>query len=362
LVLASWTREGIRLDIVSVMAATMLASIDKIVEAGRLGSPSDPWDTNGLDDHADVGSLGMETLLIIGGSGLIGRKVAALASESFKVTATYREKKPKIPRVEFTVLHKERVEDGMALVRATKPAFVVDTAAAHNVDRCEEERDIAWQMNAGSTGALARVETDVGARYLFVSTDFVFDGRKGRYREEDVPRPVNYYGETKLAGEHAVLAATADHLVVRPSVIYGWDDKRLNFGTWVLSSARSGTPINVATDWIGSPTFADDLAAGIIRLLRVPDGGVYHLAGGDALSRYDFAVRLLRAFDLDPTIAHPVRTEELHLKAPRPADSSLSSAKAKRHRITLLTADDGIRAMKRQRGLDSFATPARFDP
>src|SRR5216684_5459671 len=77
LVLASWTREGIRLDIVSVMAATMLASIDKIVEAGRLGPPSDPWDTNGLDNHADVGSLGMETLLIIGGSGLIGSKVAA---------------------------------------------------------------------------------------------------------------------------------------------------------------------------------------------------------------------------------------------------------------------------------------------
>jgi dTDP-4-dehydrorhamnose reductase len=303
----------------------------------------------------------METLLVIGGSGLVGSKVAALASESFKVLATYREKKPKIPGVEFAVLHKERVDEGIALVRATKPAFVVDTAAAHNVDRCEEERDVAWQMNAGSTGALARVATDVGARYLFVSTDFVFDGRKGRYREDDVPRPVNYYGETKLAGEHAVLAATSENLVVRPSVIYGWDDRRLNFGTWVLSSGRAGTPINVATDWIGSPTFADDLAAGILRVLRVPDGGVYHLAGGDALSRYDFAVRLLKAFDLDPTMAHPVRTEDLHLKAARPADSSLSNTKAKRHRITLLTADEGIRAMKGQHGLEGFATPARSE-
>ena len=303
----------------------------------------------------------METLLVIGGSGLVGSKVAALASESFKVVATYREKKPKIPRVEYAVLHKERVEDGIALVRATKPTFVVDTAAAHNVDRCEEERDVAWQMNAGSTGALARVATDVGARYLFVSTDFVFDGRKGRYREEDVPRPVNYYGETKLAGEHAVLAATSENLVVRPSVIYGWDDRRLNFGTWVLGSARAGTPINVATDWIGSPTFADDLAAGILKILRVPNGGVYHLAGGNALSRYDFAIRLLKAFDLDPTIAHPVRADELHLKAPRPADSSLSNAKAKRNRIGLFTADEGITAMKGQRGLAGFASPARFE-
>jgi dTDP-4-dehydrorhamnose reductase len=290
----------------------------------------------------------VETLLIIGGSGLVGSKVAASASESFKVVATYREKEPKIPRVEFVVLHKERVEDGMALVRATKPAYVVDTAAAHDVDRCEEERDFAWQMNAGSTGALARVATDVGARYLFISTDYVFDGRKGEYREGDVPRPVNYYGETKLAGEHAVLAATADHLVVRSSVIYGWHERRQNFATWVLSSARAGTPINVARDWVGSPTFADDLAAGILRLLRVPDGGVYHLAGADALSRHEFAVRLLRAFDLDAAMARPVRREELPLKAPRPADTSLSSEKAKRHRIRLLPAEEGIQAMKAQ--------------
>jgi len=303
----------------------------------------------------------MDTLLVIGGSGLVGSKVAALASESFKVVATYREKKPKIPRVEWVVLQKERVEDGMALLRATRPAFVLDTAAAQNVDRCEEERDLAWQMNAGATGSLARVAADIRARYLFVSTDFVFDGRKGGYREEDVPRPVNYYGETKLAGEHAVLAATADHLVVRPSIIYGWDDRRLNFGTWVLGSVRAGTPINVATDWIGSPTFADDLAAGILRVLRLPDGGVYHLAGGDALSRYDFAVRLLKAFDLDAAMAHPVRTADLNLKAPRPANSSLVNAKAKRHRIPRLTADEGIRAMKGQRPLAGFATPTQFE-
>src|SRR3989442_7452725 len=180
----------------------------------------------------------METLLVIGGSGLVGGKVAALASESFKVVATHRGTKPKIPGVDFVELSKEHVDEGVALVRKTKPSAVVDTAAMHNVDRCEEERDLAWQVNAGSTGSLARVATDIGARYLFVSTDFVFDGTNGRYREQDVPRPVNHFGETKLAGEHAVLAATADHLVGRPGLLYGWDDTHLNFATWVLSSAR----------------------------------------------------------------------------------------------------------------------------
>ena len=302
----------------------------------------------------------METLLVLGGSGLLGGKVAALGSESFKVVATHRGAKPKIPGVDFVELSKEHVEEGMALVRKTKPSAVIDTAAMHNVDRCEEERDLAWQVNAGSTDSLARVAIDIGARYVFVSTDFVFDGRKGHYREQDVPRPVNYYGETKLAGEHATLAASGDHLVARPSVIYGWDDTRLNFATWVLSSAREGKPINVVTDWIGSPTFADSLAAGILQLLKVPDGGVYHLAGADGMSRYDFAVRLVNAFGLDLAMVKPVRSADLHMKAPRPADSSLSSVKAKRHRIAVLPADEGIEAMKEQRSLDSFVPPARF--
>ena len=249
----------------------------------------------------------------------------------------------------------------MALVRKTKPSAVIDAEAMNDVDRCEEERDLAWQVNAGSTGSLARVATDIGARYLFVSTDFVFDGTKGGYREQDVPRPVNHFGETKLAGEHAVLAATADHLVARPGLLYGWDDTDLNFATWVLSSARDGTPIDVATDWIASPTFADSLAAGILQLLKVPDGGVYHLAGADGMSQYDFAVRLVDAFGLDPKMVQPVRSAEFHLKAPRPANASLSSAKAKRHRIAVLPADQGIAAMKEQRSLDSFVPPKRFD-
>jgi len=248
----------------------------------------------------------------------------------------------------------------MALVRKTKPASVVDTAAMHNVDRCEDERELAWQVNAGSTGAIARVATDIGARYLFVSTDFVFDGQRGQYREEDVARPVNYYGETKLAGEHAALAASANNLVVRPSVIYGWDDTRLNFATWVLTKAREGKSINVVTDWIGSPTLADGLAASILRLLELPDGGVYHLAGAEAMSRHEFAVRLLKAFGLDPSLAKRVRSADLNMKAPRPPNSSLTSAKAKRHRIAVVSADEGIAAMKGQRSLDSFVPPARF--
>src|SRR3989440_10325198 len=98
----------------------------------------------------------METLLILGGSGLLGGKVAALASESFKVVVTHRGAKPKIPGVDFVELSKEHVEEGMALVRKTKPSAVIDTAAMHNVDRGEEERGLAGQVDGGSGGSAAR--------------------------------------------------------------------------------------------------------------------------------------------------------------------------------------------------------------
>jgi len=302
----------------------------------------------------------VDVLLIIGGSGLLGSKIAAAGRDRYKVIGTYRSVAPEIDGVAFVELCKERVEEGLALVRKVKPAVVIDTAAFHNVDMAEERRELAWQVNAGSTGSLARAATDLGARYLFVSTDFVFDGAKGHYAEDDVPRPVNHYGKTKLAGEEAVLAASAGHIVVRPSVIYGWDDTRLNFATWVLTSLRAGQSINVVTDWIGSPTLADGLAACILQLLSLPDGGIYHLAGADAISRYEFAVRLAKAFGPDDTLIKPVRSADLGMKARRPPDSSLTNNRAKRHRITVVAASDGIKTMKAQRSLESFVPPARF--
>ena len=302
----------------------------------------------------------MDSLLIIGGSGLVGSKVAARAAGSYRVVGTYRDVAPSIPGVEFVKAHKENLDESLTLLRQVKPAAVVDTAALHNVDKCEEDRDLAWRVNAGSTGTLASAANDLGARYLFVSTDFVFDGAKGNYAEGDRARPVNYYGETKLAGERATLAANPDHIVVRPSVIYGWDDTRLNFATWLLTSLRDKKGVNIVTDWIGSPTLADSLADAMVRLLAAKDGGVYHLAGKDAISRYDFAVRLAKAFDQDTTLIKPVTSKDMKMKAPRPPNSSLRNVRAKKLGLQTLGADEGIAAMKAQHGLESFVTPQRF--
>ncbi len=302
----------------------------------------------------------MDSLLVIGGSGLLGAKVVAKAHGKYKVTATHRSGAPVLKGVMFVELRKEDVDSGRALIRKVKPVAIVDTAALHNVDKCEEERDLAWKINAGATGSLAQTANDVGTRYLFISTDYVFDGLRGSYREDDLARPVNYYGETKLAGERATLAANPDNLVVRPSVVYGWNDTRTNFATWILTSLRAGTSVNVVTDWIGSPTWADSLAEAILKLLGATQGGRYHLAGPDVLSRYDFALRLAKTFGLDEALIKPVQSKDMPMKAPRPPNSSLANTKGKRIHVSTVGVEDGIAGMQEERSLESFVTPERF--
>src|SRR5437879_12791259 len=148
----------------------------------------------------------METLLVFGGSGLLAWKVAALARESCQVVATYTRTKPGHPGSNYVERPKENVEEGMALVRKTKPSAVIDAEAMDDVDRCEEERDLAWQVNAGSTGSLARVAAGSGARYLFGSTDGALDGSQGRSRHQDVPRPGTMSAQPERGSQPAALA------------------------------------------------------------------------------------------------------------------------------------------------------------
>ena len=302
----------------------------------------------------------MARLLVVGGSGLLGAKVVAAARRNYDVVATHRSGAAPVEGVEWVEFHKEKLEDDRSIVDGTRPDFVVDTAASHDVDRCEEDRERAWQVNAAATGALASAAHAHGAKYLFVSTDFVFDGARGSYKETDPTGPVNYYGVTKVAGEKATLEADAGNQVVRPSVIYGWDSTRMNFATWLLTSLRDGKDVRIVTDWFGSPTWADDLAGSILRLLKVSAGGIFHLAGPDRLSRYEFALRLAKAFHLDPGFVKPVMAAEFARKAARPMDSSLVNVRAGEHGLRSLSVDESLARMRSQQDLESFVTPTRF--
>jgi dTDP-4-dehydrorhamnose reductase len=233
------------------------------------------------------------------------------------------------------------------------------------VDFCENHPEEANRVNRDGTRYLAEAAQQVGAKFVFVSTDFVFDGTGAPpYHESDLPRPQSVYAESKLAGERETLVVSPNNVVVRPSVIYSWIDTRqrkesssgkgMNFGTWAVEEVAAGRSVRIINDQVASPTLADDLAGAILALVDNHAGGTFHAAGLTAVTRYDFTVRLIQRLNLDATLVQPVATSDLAQKAQRPRNSSLSSER--------LVAMTGYRMMDLDAALAKFAAAFQGDP
>lgn len=289
----------------------------------------------------------MERVLVTGGSGLLGSKVVELAKRNYEVVSTHHAK-PILPdSLKLDVADKDQV---IRVIEGAKPDIVIHVAAQTDVDRCETNRAEAWAVNAGGTRNVSEVCDRIGAKLVYVSTDYVFDGERGMYSEDDRPNPLNYYGKTKLQGEKFVMSHCEDFVVARASVIYGWHPWRVNFVTWIVRSLMEGKRVTVARDHFNSPTFADNLAEVLLRMAERDVSGVFHTAGAERISRFDFAVRVADVFDLDETLISPIKMDELEVwVARRPRDSSLRVDKARETvGVRLL---DTVKGLTRMRGL-----------
>jgi dTDP-4-dehydrorhamnose reductase len=238
-------------------------------------------------------------------------------------------------------------EETLKSIATTAPSVVVHTAAETNVDRCETERGLARKINVDGTANIAAACTRIGAELLFISTDYVFDGRKGNYTETDEPSPISFYGLSKLEAERIVASASLNALIVRASVLYGWHPCKLNFATWVLKGLREHQTLKVVNDHINSPTFAGNLADAIRTAIERNSRGILHIAGSERVSRFDFARRIAKRFDLDESLLIPVEMRDLSWIARRPRDSSLNVGKAEK--------ELGIELFGVERGLDEMA-------
>jgi dTDP-4-dehydrorhamnose reductase len=210
-------------------------------------------------------------------------------------------------------------------VAALRPDWVVHAAAATDVDGCE--RDPGWALAVNGEGTRRVVEGcgRTGAGLVYVSTDYVFDGRKGApYAEDDPPAPLNAYGRSKLAGEEAVRTFGGRWAIVRTAWLYGVQGK--NFVTTILDRARAGRPLRVVDDQTGSPTYAADLADGMASLLSGRHTGVFHATNSGACSWFAFAREILRLAGLAPDAVQPMSSAELDRPARRPAYSVLGDA------------------------------------
>ena len=286
----------------------------------------------------------MERVLVTGASGLLGCKLVKALSEGYEVIPTHNTHPIHPGSVRMDIVDGDEVARVLSEV---KPKLVVHTAAETNVDKCETSRELAWSINAEGTRNVAEACGKKGVKLVYVSTDYVFDGEKGLYREEDEAKPVNYYGVTKLKGEEFVREFCEDFIIARTSVLYGWHSSRVNFATWVIDSLRNGKRISVVEDHYNSPTLADDLAEIILRIVGMDLAGAYHVAGSERISRYDFAMKIAEVFGFDRSLITPVRMKDLRVWiAQRPRDSSLSVDKAKRElKVSLLDVREGLHRM-----------------
>lgn len=203
----------------------------------------------------------------------------------------------------------------------------VNAAAYTNVERAEDEPEIAHLVNGWAPGMLAKAALREGVRFAHVSTDFVFDGRKaGAYFEDDETNPLSVYGASKLEGERSVAAAFPDALVVRTAWVFG--SHGANFPLKVLSAGRERGSLSVVNDESGSPTYTVDLARGILGLLDAGATGLYHLAGAGSCTRFELAGEVLRIAGLGAIPVEPVLSSAFPTKAERPKNSVLDCGKA----------------------------------
>lgn len=274
-------------------------------------------------------------ILITGANGLLGQALVARMSRfpEYDVLATGRDDAPRFrgSSCGYAPLDITKPSEVKALFNDFTPNVVVNCAAMTEVDRCDEERSACWAVNARAVQHLAEQCQEHGARLVQVSTDFVFDGEDGPYREDARPNPVNYYGRSKLAAENAARGAgMSKWAIVRTILLYGTGRAlgRSNFVLWLLDELMNGNPVHIVTDQWRTPTYVEDLAIGIERLVHYEKTGVYHLSGRELLSIYDFALTVADVFGQDPSLIHPVTSDYFDTAAPRPPRTGFIVLKA----------------------------------
>src|SRR6266568_6040106 len=302
--------------------------------------------------------ISLDRLLVIGSTGLVGSKIARLASKyGFEAYNTQNARDSDLPR--STQLNITDRRATQSLTKEVRPSAIINTAALHNVDYCETHREEAENVNVEGARNLVEAAVQNDSRLIHLSTDYVFDGTSGHYTELDTPHPLHFYAETKLEAER-IAAKVRSYAVARPSVIYGWNPleasgipsssgKTVNFAMFVLDRLKKKETIKAVRDQYSSPTFADNLADALLKLAKYPHNGVFHTAGRSCLSRYEFAVKLAEIFQYPQRLVQPMFTTEFKQLAERPKNSCLLVQKAENALgMKFLTTDEGIMVMKNQ--------------
>lgn len=272
----------------------------------------------------------MKTYLITGCNGQLGRALNELLADNKEI---------RIKNTDVDTLDICNLEAVRGMVADVKPDVIINCAAHTAVDRCETDRDNAYNINANGPKNLAIAAKENGASIVQVSTDYVFDGDSEKpYYEEDAVNPQSVYGATKLAGEQEVAKAAEQYYIVRTAWLYG---EGKNFVRTMLNLAKTNDRITVVNDQFGSPTTALELAKAILYILENGEYGIYHATCEGVTSWYEFACRIFKEAGVKVEVV-PVSSEEYKAEAKRPKYSVLENAHLKKINYTMKNWEDAL--------------------
>ncbi|MEM2159918.1 MAG: SDR family oxidoreductase [Candidatus Nitrosotenuis sp.] len=268
----------------------------------------------------------MTKILVTGSAGLVGSQVTKdLVERKFDVYSCYNVEKP----MDGILTHLDLASDKMIIdiMQSIKPEIVIHLAAITDVEMCETQHDLASLINTKSTKILAQESAKHDSFFVYMSTDYVFDGT-GMKNEKDTPKPLNFYGKSKLAGEIATSNFASSYSIIRTSTPFGIHQTKKSFPIWIKEKLELKREIPVLIDQFTSPTFVPNLSQMLIEVITRRINGIIHLAGATRISRYAFAKIIADRFNLDNTLLKPTKISEMKWLAQRPQDSSLDVAKA----------------------------------
>ncbi len=290
----------------------------------------------------------MTKFLIVGASGLIG---GALLNEALKQehNALGTSYKQNLSDPHFTTTDINSDDSVAKTFSQFKPEVVYACAALANVDYCQTHPEESRATNYDGIKRIADFCNEFNSRLVFLSTDYVFNGKKGPYTEDATPNPINFYGEHKLLAEQYVKANSKNHLIVRTTITFGNERVEKNFYLVLKSKLGQGQEMKVPTDQFGSPSYNKSIAKALVELGNNDLQGVLNISSDSFLSRFEFALLIARIFDLNKDLIVPVTTPELNQAAKRPMKAGLNIDKAKSILKTkLMSAEEALLDLKKQ--------------
>lgn len=276
----------------------------------------------------------MKRILVTGSNGLLGQKITekVLAEGRVELIATSKGEnrypvKKGYSYAEMDILNPEQVK---AVIERYCPDAVIHTAAMTNVDTCEENKTLCRKLNVDAVETLLSLCTEKNIRFVHLSTDFVFDGKNGPYREEDAVNPVSYYGESKVMAEELIKQSKANYAILRTILVYGisHDMSRSNIVLWAKGALEKASPIKVVNDQWRMPTLAEDLAEACLLAVEQDARGIYHISGKDYMSIADLVRKVADYWKLDQSLINEISSASLNQTAKRPAKTGFVLDKA----------------------------------